>query len=62
MDAAFCLADGINTVRIFIIGATGFVGGAVARHLSHEGHHVTGLARSALAAVTVTTQGITRAR
>ncbi|MFE7075169.1 NAD-dependent epimerase/dehydratase family protein [Streptomyces sp. NPDC057620] len=44
---------------IFIIGATGFVGGALARHLSAEGHSVTGLARTGSAAATLDSQGIT---
>ncbi|MEU7305660.1 NAD-dependent epimerase/dehydratase family protein [Streptomyces sp. NPDC007206] len=46
-------------MNIFIIGATGFVGGALARHLSAEGHTVAGLARTKSAAATLDSQGIT---
>lgn len=46
-------------MNIFIIGATGFVGGALARNLSAEGHTVTGLARTKSAAATLVSQGIT---
>ncbi|MBT2235743.1 NAD-dependent epimerase/dehydratase family protein [Nonomuraea sp. NEAU-A123] len=48
-------------MKIFIIGATGFVGGAIARHLAGSGHHVTGLARTEAAAVTLKARGITPA-
>ncbi|MFD6290671.1 NAD-dependent epimerase/dehydratase family protein [Streptomyces sp. NPDC060205] len=46
-------------MNIFVIGATGFVGGALARHLSAEGHAVTGLARTGSAAADLDSQGIT---
>ncbi|MET7682324.1 NAD-dependent epimerase/dehydratase family protein [Streptomyces sp. NPDC005423] len=46
-------------MNVFIIGATGFVGGTLARHLSAEGHTVTGLARTGSAAATLDSQGIT---
>ncbi|MBW0105573.1 NAD-dependent epimerase/dehydratase family protein [Pseudonocardia sp. KRD291] len=46
-------------MNIFIIGATGFVGGALAHHLSAEGHTVAGLARTATAAADLRARGIT---
>lgn len=45
-------------MRVFILGATGFIGGHVARHLKREGHAVSGLARSAEAAAKLTADGI----
>jgi nucleoside-diphosphate-sugar epimerase len=47
---------------IFVIGATGFVGGAAARHLPALGHTVSGLARSAAAARALSEQGIVAVR
>ena len=47
------------TQRVFVIGATGFVGNAIARHLASQGYDVSGLARSADAAQRLAAQGIT---
>ncbi|NEB38514.1 NAD-dependent epimerase/dehydratase family protein [Streptomyces sp. SID14515] len=44
---------------IFVIGATGFVGGHLVRHLVAEGHTVTGLARTESAAGHLAARGVT---
>ncbi|WP_329130632.1 NAD(P)H-binding protein [Streptomyces sp. NBC_00670] len=49
-------------MRLFVIGATGSVGGAVARHLGASGHTVSGPARSQDAAARLRGQGITAVR
>jgi nucleoside-diphosphate-sugar epimerase len=46
-------------MNVFVIGATGFVGGSLGRHLAKNGHTVTGLARTGNAAATLDAQGIT---
>jgi nucleoside-diphosphate-sugar epimerase len=44
-------------VRIFVIGATGFVGGNVARSFAAAGHAVQGLARTQMSATSCWAKG-----
>ncbi|CAN5446177.1 SDR family oxidoreductase [soil metagenome] len=44
--------------KVLVLGATGFVGGGVARHLVRNGYRVSGLARSDVKAAQLTDAGI----
>ena len=56
----FCaeLKEDGGTMKIFVTGATGYIGGSVATRLVADGHHVIGLARSEQAAASLKQRGI----
>jgi nucleoside-diphosphate-sugar epimerase len=46
-------------MKVFVLGATGFIGGAIASRLAASGHEVSGLARNAAGADKLSAAGLT---
>jgi nucleoside-diphosphate-sugar epimerase len=55
-------SEEVETMRILVTGATGLIGGAVARRLASVGHEVVGLVRSDASAAGLAAQGLTSVR
>jgi uncharacterized protein YbjT (DUF2867 family) len=51
-----------KTMRVFVLGGTGAIGGHAVPALVHGGHHVTALARTEEKAARLRTQGATPVR
>jgi nucleoside-diphosphate-sugar epimerase len=49
-------------MKVFIVGASGYIGGSIAAALTKQGHEVSGLARSGETAATLQRRGITPVR
>src|SRR5436309_6792988 len=57
-EQRFFTQESVPDMQIFLTGASGYIGGAVADRLRAAGHDVSGLARSEAAAAKLTAAGI----